>query len=101
MLPLEMIEIELLLTTCAITSITKLTQPVVARSDVCILFSGPLRPSLHTTPHTGLRQGQDLGNPLCYPLLPLLYTLKRQHVELLFLPDSELRAQPSGTERRF
>jgi hypothetical protein len=64
-----MIEIELLLTTCDITSITKLTQPVVARSDVCILFSGPLRPSLHTTPHTGLRQGQGLCNPLCYPLL--------------------------------
>ena len=88
-----MIEIVLLLTTCAITSITKLTEPVVVRSDVYILFSGPLLPSLHTTPRTGLRQGQGLGNPLCYPLLPLLDTLKRQHGELLFLPDSELGAQ--------
>ena len=92
-----MIEIELSLTTCAITSITKLTEPVMTRSHVRILFSGPLRPSLHTTPHTGLHQGQGLGNPLCYPRLPILYTLTRQHSELVFLPDSE-RKQP-GTSR--
>jgi hypothetical protein len=53
-----MTEIELPLTTCAITSITKLAEPVMARSHVSILFSGPLRPSLRTTPHTGLRRGQ-------------------------------------------
>jgi hypothetical protein len=77
-LTLVMIEIELSLTTFTITSITKLTEPVMTRCRVCILFSGPLRPSLHTTPHTGLCPGQDLGNPLCYLLLPLLYTLKRK-----------------------
>jgi hypothetical protein len=71
-----MTEIELPLTTCAITSITKLAEPVMARSHVSILFSGPLRPSLHTTPHTGLHRGQGLDNPLCYPLLPLLYTAR-------------------------
>jgi hypothetical protein len=65
----------------------------MTRSHVRILFSGPLRPSLHTTPHTGIHQGQGLGNPLCYPRLPILYTLTRQHSELVFLPDSELRAQ--------
>ncbi len=32
-LPLVMIEIELIHTTCAITSITKLTHPVMTRSD--------------------------------------------------------------------
>jgi hypothetical protein len=94
-----MTEIELPLTTCAITSITKLAEPVMARSHVSIFFGGPLRPSLHTTLHTGLRRGQGLGNPLCYPLHPLLYTLKRQHGELLFLPDSELRAKHPGTSR--
>jgi hypothetical protein len=92
-LALAMTEIELPLTTCAITSITKLAEPVMTRSHVSILFSGPLRPSLHTTPHTGLHQGQGLGNPLCYPRLPILYTLTRQHSELVFFPDSELRAQ--------
>ncbi len=95
-LALTMIEIELFLTTCAVTSITKLTHPVVVRSDVWILlylFSGPWCPRLHTTPHTGLHRGQGLGYPLCYPFLPLFYTLKRWHGELLFLPDSELRAQ--------
>ena len=45
-----MLEIELLHTTCAITSITKLTQSVMPRSHEGILFSGPLRPSLYTTP---------------------------------------------------
>jgi hypothetical protein len=62
----------------------------MTRSDVCILFSGPLRPSLHTNPHTGLSEGQDLDNPLSYPCLLLLYTLTRKHSELLFLPDSEI-----------
>jgi hypothetical protein len=47
----------------------------------------------HTTPRTGFGQGQDLDNPLCYPRLPILYTLTRQHSELVFFPDSELRAQ--------
>ncbi len=73
----EMTEIELSLTTCAITCITKLAEPVMARSHMSILFSGPLRPNLYTTPHTGLHRGQGLGNPLCYPFLPLLDTLKR------------------------
>ena len=65
-----MLEIELIHKTCAITSITKLTQSVIPRSHEGILFSGPLRPSLYTTPHTGIRQGQVLVNPLYYPLLP-------------------------------
>jgi hypothetical protein len=92
-LVLTMTEIELPLTTCVITNITKLAEPVMVRSHVSILFSGPWCPNLHTTAHTGLRRGQGLDNLLRYPLLPLLYTLKRQHGELLFLPDSELRAQ--------
>ncbi len=41
-------------------------------------------------PHTRLTQGQDLGNPLYYPCLPLIYTLTRQYSELIFLPDNEL-----------
>ena len=89
-LPLPIREIEILFTTCVISCITKLTQPVMSRSPVYILFSGPLSPNLHTTPHTGLTQGQDLGNPLYYSLLPLFYTLTRQHSELFFLPDSEV-----------
>jgi hypothetical protein len=91
-LPLAMVEIQLFHRTCAITSITKLTQSVMPRPYEYILFSGPLRPSLHTTPHTGLRQGQGLDNPLCYPLLPMYYTLTQQHGELIFLPGSDLRA---------
>ena len=84
------LEIELFHTTCVSTSITKLTQSVMPRSHEGILFRGPLLPILYTTPQTGLRQGQGLGNPLCYPLLPLLYTLTWQHGELFFLPDSEI-----------
>jgi hypothetical protein len=52
-LALAMTEIELSHTTCVITSITKLPESVMTRSHVSgILFSGPLRPNLHTTPHT-------------------------------------------------
>ena len=76
-----MLEIELIHTTCAITSITKLTQSVMPRSHEGILFRGPLLPILYTTPQTGLRQGQGLGNPLCYPLLALLYTLTHPYEE--------------------
>jgi len=43
-----------------ITCITKLTQTVMPRSPVCMLFSGPLNPILHATPHTGLTQGKTL-----------------------------------------
>jgi hypothetical protein len=56
-LALVMTEIELPLTTCVITSITKLAEPVMTRSHVSILFSGSLRQRLHTTPHTALGQG--------------------------------------------
>jgi hypothetical protein len=51
-----MIEIELLLTTCAITSITKLTQLVVVRSDVCgplLSYSSQVE-YLRETPHPSL-----------------------------------------------
>ena len=63
-LPRVMREIELLLTTCVVTCVTKLTHPVMSRSHVYLLYSGPLRSSLHTTPHTELGHVQDLDNPL-------------------------------------
>ncbi len=64
-------------------------------SDAQVSWSHPLQWTITSDPvhnpthrrDTGLQQGQDLGNPLCYPLLPLIYTLTRQHGELLFLPD--------------
>ena len=58
-LPRVMWQIELLLATCAITCITKLTDPVMSRmrSQVYLLFSVPKLVSLHTTPYTGLSLG--------------------------------------------
>ena len=62
-------------TTCSITSITKL--------------SGPLCPILHTTPHTGLSQGQDLVTH-CQP------TLLPSSVSVLYLdPTAQWTAFPS------
>ncbi len=55
--------------------------------------------SPHTTPHTGFSHGQDLDNPLWYMFLPMFCTLSRQHSELVFLPDSELRASCPTPEK--
>ena len=88
--------IELILTTCVmITCIIKLTV-----SDAQVSCVHPLQWTVASEPEhnptlTGLSHGHDLGNPLCYPLLPLLYTLSRQHSKLVFLPGSELRVAPA------
>ncbi len=80
-------------------------------SDVQVSCVPPLQCSVdhcvrdYTQPHTPVLDLENSlvihsGLSLCYPSLTLIYTLSRQHSELVFLPDSDIWEQTVRTSTK-